>query len=96
METRDASRKTHITRRVERVIQPSVRDIDQMLRDRLPFGEVFWIDELDVLSAELLRPRVFLWVRVDGDDACGADDPGGVEDAETDAAAAEDGHARAG
>lgn len=71
------------------VIKSSVRDINQVLNDRLALGELERVHELG--RAKLLRPRLLPVVRVDGDDARRLARDGALDDGESDGAEAEDG-----
>ena len=79
----------HVTRAVKGVVASTVGHIDQLLLDGLAV-QLGGVDEVG--GAELARPRLLAVVDVHGDDLARAVAHSSLDDGETDAAGAEDGH----
>ena len=62
----DTSAPTHIPGAVERVVEPAVGDVNEVVLDAFPLGQRHRVHV--VRRAEFLRPRLLARVGVDSDD----------------------------
>ena len=82
----------NVTSAIEREVQSSVGDCDEMILDLLSFSELEGVDEVG--GTELLGPRFLARVSINGYDPAGTDASGRVDDTKTNCTTAKDSHGR--
>ena len=80
---------TYVSSSVEGIIKATIGDLDQVVLDALAFRKRSGVDKF--MRAELASPRLFVRVRVDGDDTRRADEGRSRNDTKTNGTATENG-----
>jgi hypothetical protein len=83
---------THVARRVERKVQSTVGELDEVVLNAFAFGHGTRVDEIG--RTKLARPRLLSGIDVDGNHAGRPDEAGRVDAAQTNATATKDGNRR--
>jgi hypothetical protein len=83
---------TYVARRVKSEVEPTVRDLDEVILNTFAIGQFARVDKFG--RAELARPRFLFGIDVDGDHARRPNEGGPVDAAQANAAAAKDGNRR--
>ena len=83
---------THVACCVERIVESTVRELDEVVLNAFTVGQLARVDE--ICRAKLARPRLLSGIHVDGNHARRPDEVGRVDAAQADAPATKDGNGR--